>query len=68
LVNEFKIGDLVKYRFHTFGGNIFRVGLLISLTSSLGKGVWDVLGLNGEEHKIHCDYLKIVKRGDKNEI
>lgn len=65
--NELKIGDLVEYEIRTEEGPNFRAGLLISMISAIEADVWNVLGLDGEDYRIHSDYLKTFEQGNKNE-
>jgi hypothetical protein len=60
-----KVGDLVKYTFRTFDGNIMRSGLIIAEAPFRGDDgaiVWWIQGLDGLHYKIHNDYLRLLKK------
>jgi len=59
---QFNIGDIVEYTFRTIRGDETRPGLISGRSVPLGAKVWEVLGFDGEEYKIHADYLVPLKR------
>ena len=59
---QFNVGDIVEYTFRTIRGDEVRPGLISGCSAGLGANVWEVLGFDGEEYKIHADYLAPLKR------
>ena len=51
------MGDLAGYEFRTLQGNKVKIGLITGISAALGDNVWCVLGFDGEEYRIHGDYL-----------
>ena len=57
---KYAIGDLVEYKFRTLEGEYPRIGLVVGHSALLGPNVWEIQGLDGEEYRIHGEFMKPV--------